>query len=103
MKCLPECFCSERASDDPTNNRTRFWWDLAAWLPLDYIALLILGDLGAGTSLLARVPLLRLLRLVRLLWSIFCPKRKECADQLLQLPRSGCTACAGSSSTWSTT
>ncbi len=45
--------------------RTRFWWDLAAWVPLDYIALFILGDLHAGASLMARVPLLRLLRLVR--------------------------------------
>ena len=44
--------------------RTRFWWDLAAWIPLDYIALAVLGDLHAGASLVARVPLLRLLRLV---------------------------------------
>ncbi|CAL5221935.1 g4209 [Coccomyxa viridis] len=46
--------------------RTRFWWDLAAWIPWDYLALLVLGDFHAGSSLVARVPLLRLLRLIRL-------------------------------------
>lgn len=45
--------------------RTRFWWDLAAWIPWDYLALLVLGDFHAGSSIVARVPLLRLLRLVR--------------------------------------
>ena len=44
--------------------RTRFWWDLAAWVPFDYIALLVLGDFHAGSSIVARVPLLRLTRLV---------------------------------------
>ena len=44
--------------------RTRFYWDLAAWIPWDYIALIIMGDLHTGTSIVARLPLLRLLRLV---------------------------------------
>lgn len=47
--------------------RTRFYWDLVAWLPWDYMALLLLGDLKAGQSVIARVPLLRLLRMVRCL------------------------------------
>ena len=46
--------------------RTRFWWDLAAWIPFDYIVLLIMGDFHTGSSIVARVPLLRLLRMVRL-------------------------------------
>ena len=52
---------------DRTNStyRTRFWWDLTAWIPWDYLALLVLGDFHAGSSIVARVPLLRLLRLVR--------------------------------------
>ena len=45
--------------------RIRFWWDLTAWIPWDYLALLVLGDFHAGSSIVARVPLLRLLRLVR--------------------------------------
>ena len=45
-------------------HRTRFWWDLTAWIPWDYLALLVLGDFHAGNSIIARVPLLRLLRLV---------------------------------------
>lgn len=44
--------------------RTRFWWDLVAWIPWDYLALMALGDFHMGASLIARVPLLRLLRLV---------------------------------------
>ena len=44
--------------------RTRFWWDLTAWIPWDYLLLLVLGDFHAGSSIVARVPLLRLLRLV---------------------------------------
>ena len=34
-------------------------------MPLDYTALFIMNDIHAGQSLVARVPLLRLLRLVR--------------------------------------
>ena len=47
--------------------RTRFWWDLVAWIPWDYIVLLVLGDFHAGDSIVARVPILRLFRLVRIL------------------------------------
>lgn len=50
---------------DIFGGRTRFYWDLAAWLPLDYLALWLLGDFHAGQSIIARVPLLRLLRMVR--------------------------------------
>ena len=50
--------------------RTRFYWDLAAWIPWDYIALIIMGDLRTGTSIVARAPLLRLLRLVSMAPSI---------------------------------
>ncbi len=47
------CFC-----------RKRFYWDMVAWLPFDYLALAVLGDFRAGQSVIARVPLLRLLRMV---------------------------------------
>ena len=50
--------------------RTRFYWDLAAWIPWDYIALIITGDLHTGTSIVARLPLLRLIRLVSMIPSM---------------------------------
>lgn len=55
------------ASSSQTTCRTRFWWDLVAWIPWDYIVLLVLGDFHAGDSIVARVPILRLFRLVRIL------------------------------------
>ena len=61
------CMAASQLLADPVccTCRIRFWWDLTAWIPWDYLALLVMGDFHAGSSIVARVPLLRLLRLVR--------------------------------------
>ncbi|BDA49938.1 probable potassium channel AKT2 [Coccomyxa sp. Obi] len=61
-----EVLVTNKADVARNYRRTRFYWDLVAWLPFDYIALAVLGDFKAGQSVIARVPLLRLLRMVRL-------------------------------------
>ncbi|KAK9903334.1 hypothetical protein WJX75_003130 [Coccomyxa subellipsoidea] len=61
-----EILVTNRADVARNYRRTRFYWDMAAWLPLDYLALWLLGDFHAGQSIIARVLLLRLLRMIRL-------------------------------------
>ncbi|CAL8465533.1 g5069 [Coccomyxa elongata] len=61
-----EVLITNKADVARNYRRKRFYWDMVAWLPFDYLALAVLGDFKAGQSVIARVPLLRLLRMVRL-------------------------------------